>query len=190
VAKSKSEVTQCITMPPEENQPMVTINMNRTFGEVWHLVPKMHSLFMVTQTLACSQKYFAPLKRQSNHLCFVLSGMLNPEVAAFYGLLLPSFMFIKSNCCYVCAVIDKLACIYDVAFTSSLELPYTIKRSGDVPSRDGLRAAKKSVSPPPILAAASSTAATVHRKKSASKGKLSGWLALLMASVLMMSSVV
>jgi len=73
--------------------------------------------------------------------------------------------------------------LFGMAFTSSLELPYTIKRSGDsVPSKDGNRA-KKPISPPPTLAAASGTAATVHRRKSASKGKSSGWLGLSMSSL-------
>jgi len=79
-----------------------------------------------------------------------------------------------------------------VTFTSSLELPYTIKRSGDsLPSKDR-NGAKKPVSPPPTLAAASSTAPTVQRRKSASasKGKSSGWSTLLPSSVLLTSSVV
>jgi len=73
-------------------------------------------------------------------------------------------------------------CLFGLIFTSSLELPYTIKRSGDgLPSKEGNRA-KKPVSPPPTLAAASSTAATVQRRKTAStsKGKLSGLLGWLM----------
>jgi len=60
-----------------------------------------------------------------------------------------------------------------VMFASSLELPYTIKRSGDGASKDGNRA-KKPLSPPPTLAATSG-----QRKKSASsapKGKSPGLL--------------
>lgn len=75
--------------------------------------------------------------------------------------------------------LDKVARVCGVMSASSLELPYTIKRTGDnTSSKDGSKG-KKPISPPPTIAAASSTAASGQRKKStsASKNKSSGWLA-------------